>query len=98
MAKDRETAEMLRRELPSELLIQGIIDCCFGDDDGIVVVDYKTDYIDFKNKKASFDEIRRRYERQVALYRDVIRIAFDTDRIEAKLFLFRASEAIDIPL
>lgn len=98
MAKDRETAEMLRRELPSELLIQGIIDCCFGDDDGIVVVDYKTDYIDFKNKKASFDEIRRRYEKQVALYRDVIRIAFDTDRIEAKLFLFRASEAIDIPL
>ena len=96
MAKDPETAAKLRRELPSELLIQGIIDCCFGDDDGIVVVDYKTDYIDFKDKEVSYNEIRRRYEKQVALYRDVIRIAFDTDKIEAKLFLFRASEVIDL--
>ena len=61
-----------------------------------VVVDYKTDYIDFKDKEVSYNEIRRRYEKQVALYRDVIRIAFDTDKIEAKLFLFRASEVIDL--
>ena len=96
MANDPETAAKLRRELPSELLIQGIIDCCFEDDDGIVVVDYKTDYIDFKDKEVSYDAIRRRYEKQVALYRDVIRIAFDTDKIEAKLFLFRASEVIGL--
>lgn len=96
MAEDRETAAKLRRELPSELLIQGIIDCCFGDKDGIVVVDYKTDYVDFSDKKSSYAQIRRRYEKQIALYRDVIRRAFDTDRIEGKLFLFRASEAIDI--
>ena len=45
---------------------------------------------------ASFERIRRRYERQVELYRDVIRRAFDTEKIQAKLYLFRASAVIDV--
>lgn len=96
MAESREDADRLRSDLPPELLIQGIIDLCFEDDDGIAVVDYKTDYIDFHDRQTSYDEIRRRYEKQVALYRDVIRTAFDTDRIETKLFLFRTGEIIEV--
>lgn len=95
-AEDRETAEKLRRELPPQLLIQGIIDCCFGDDKGIVIIDYKTDYIDFKRKEESFREIRSRYRNQIAMYRDVIRKAFDTENIETKIFLLRAGEVIGL--
>ena len=96
MAVNSQAADEVRRSLPQEVLIQGIIDCCFEDEDGIVVVDYKTDYVEPGGGSASFERIRRRYERQVELYRDVIRRAFDTEKIQAKLYLFRASAVIDV--
>ena len=95
-AEDRETADRLRSELPQELLIQGIIDCCFGDEKGIVIIDYKTDYIDFREKEESYREIRSRYRNQIAMYRDVVRKAFDTENIETKIFLLRSGEVIGL--
>lgn len=85
---------MLNRELPPELLIQGIIDCCFADAQGIVIIDYKTDTVDWKRKEAAYEEIRRRYRNQISIYRDVVKKAFDTDKIEMKIFLMRTGEMI----
>ena len=96
MAQDPETAAALRTVLPEELLIQGIIDCCFEDEDGITVIDYKTDYVPLRSREKAMDQIRHRYENQVQLYRDVIRRAFDTEKIRAGLWLFRASEMIEV--
>ena len=84
-AQDEAAAEMLNRELPPELLIQGIIDCCFADAQGIVIIDYKTDTVDWKRKEAAYEEIRRRYRNQISIYRDVVKKAFDTDKIEMKI-------------
>ena len=98
MADDPETAEIIRLQLPEELLIQGIIDCCFEDGDGITVLDYKTDYVPLRGREEAVRQIQHRYEKQVSLYRDVIRRAFDTDRIRASLYLFRADRLIDISL
>ena len=61
-----------------------------------MIIDYKTDYIDFKRKEESFQEIRSRYRNQIAMYRDVIRKAFDTENIETKIFLLRAGEVIGL--
>ncbi len=96
MAADSEIAEKMRRELPRQLLIQGIIDCCFEDERGIVIVDYKTDFIDFSRRRESYEEIRNRYRRQVALYRDAVSAALDVHDIETKLFLMRSGEMIDV--
>ena len=93
-AQDEAAAEMLNRELPPELLIQGIIDCCFADAQGIVIIDYKTDTVDWKRKEAAYEEIRRRYRNQISIYRDVVKKAFDTDKIEMKIFLMRTGEMI----
>lgn len=65
----------LRREQPfvfidsdydDQQLIQGIIDLSFEEDDGLVIVDYKTDRV--AGGKAGEDELRRRYAIQLDYY------------------------------
>ena len=51
-----------------EILIQGVIDAYFIDEEGITIVDYKTDYIDRNDIEASKEKIRIRYEKQLAFY------------------------------
>ncbi|SDM88039.1 DNA helicase/exodeoxyribonuclease V, subunit A [Paenibacillus sp. yr247] len=46
------------------VLIQGVIDCLFEDELGLVLVDYKTDAV----KGSSDAELRLRYEKQISLY------------------------------
>ncbi|OPH58593.1 helicase-exonuclease AddAB subunit AddA [Paenibacillus ferrarius] len=46
------------------VLIQGVIDCLFEDELGLVLVDYKTDAV----KGSSDAELQLRYEKQITLY------------------------------
>lgn len=63
-------ASMVNPDYPEdeEILIQGVIDAYFIDDEGITLIDYKTDYVDLQNKEASLSKIRNRYEKQLSLY------------------------------
>lgn len=45
------------------ILLQGVIDCFFEEDDGLVLVDYKTD------RYADVAEIHEKYDRQLELYK-----------------------------
>ena len=49
-----------------EILIQGIIDAYFEEEDGLVLLDYKTDYVKTK------EELIRRYEKQLEIYADAL--------------------------
>ncbi len=51
-----------------EILIQGVIDAYFIDEEGITIVDYKTDYVDLNQIEASKERIRMRYQKQLAFY------------------------------
>lgn len=51
------------------ILIQGIIDCYFEEEDGIVIVDYKTDHVEPDN---AAEILTKRYQRQLELYRDAL--------------------------
>ena len=46
------------------LRLQGIIDCFFEDEDGVVLIDYKTDYVE----AGSEEKILERYKIQIDLY------------------------------
>ena len=48
------------------MLVQGVIDCLFRDDQGWVLVDYKTDRLE------SEEAFRQRYTVQLALYRQAV--------------------------
>lgn len=50
------------------VLIQGIIDCYFEEDDGLVLVDYKTDYI----LEDNFDKLIDKYKVQLLLYKEAL--------------------------
>ena len=50
-------------------MIQGIIDLYFEEDDGIVLVDYKTDKVNAYNGE---EILKERYYKQLDLYKDAL--------------------------
>ncbi|MDF2879172.1 MAG: addA, partial [Clostridia bacterium] len=65
-----EEAKLIDDSYPSDekILIQGMIDTFFIEEDGIVIIDYKTDFIDPKNRDASITALKERYKLQLDLY------------------------------
>lgn len=49
-----------------EVLLQGVIDCWFEEEDGIVLIDYKTDRV------SEIDEIHQKYDIQLELYKEAL--------------------------
>ena len=49
-----------------EVLLQGVIDCWFEEEDGIVLIDYKTDRV------KEIDEIHQKYDIQLELYAEAL--------------------------
>ncbi|MCR4695366.1 MAG: helicase-exonuclease AddAB subunit AddA [Pseudobutyrivibrio sp.] len=70
------------------ILVQGIIDVFFQEDDGIVLMDYKTDRVD------SETELVLRYEKQLDLYKDAIERAYDTKVKEVLIYSFCLDKTI----
>ena len=64
-------AKSVRSDYPEgeTILLQGVIDAYFAEDDGVVLVDYKTDRVDAQGGE---EELKRRYEKQLELYADAI--------------------------
>lgn len=85
---------MGRREQPEGemILIQGIIDVFWLEEDGIVLLDYKTDRVD------SGEQLRRMYAGQLELYADALeRIFPEHIRVKEKyLYSFRLNRAIQV--
>lgn len=71
-------------------MIQGVIDCLFEEDDGIVVVDYKTD--------SSKDEaaLRAEYAPQLILYKAALEAVYGKRVKEAVIYSFRLGREIRI--
>lgn len=54
--------------IEEEILLQGVVDTCFIEEEGLVIIDYKTDYVDNKNLEISINNIKKRYQVQIDLY------------------------------
>ena len=67
------------------IVVQGIIDCYFEEDDYLVLVDYKTG----KGKEA-----RHRYSLQINLYKRALETATDKKVNEAYLYMTDSAEII----
>lgn len=74
----------------TEGMIQGVIDCLFEEDDGIVLVDYKTD--------SSKDEaaLRAEYAPQLILYKAALEAVYGKKVKEAVIYSFRLGREIRI--
>ncbi|MGL4762594.1 MAG: UvrD-helicase domain-containing protein [Sarcina sp.] len=80
--KDVYKNEMLR--------LQGIIDCFFEDEDGIVLIDYKTDYVERGNE----EKILERYKIQIDLYSQTLEQILGKKVDEKYLYLFGIDKGI----
>ena len=92
----RERAFDLQLELDGSLVIvQGIIDCFFEEEDGIVLLDYKTNRIDRRKSFAEEEErLRNQYQEQMDIYRKALSAALGKPVKEAWLYLFEPGRLI----
>ena len=71
-----------------KIRLQGIIDCFFEEEDGIVLLDYKTDYVDDNN----INEVIQRYKLQIKYYKDALEKITGKNVKESYLYLFGIDE------
>ena len=75
-----------------EVLLQGIIDAFIVEDDGIILVDYKTDRV--KNE----EELRERYRKQIMLYSDALEAILGKKVKRRVLYSFYLGKEVEIPV
>lgn len=82
---------MGNHEMEEEMvLIQGIIDVFWVEEDGIVLLDYKTDRVD------SATRLRDMYKEQLDLYAEALERIFPLSVKEKYLYSFRLNQAIEV--
>jgi ATP-dependent helicase/nuclease subunit A len=84
------------KELPPELfgnekmLLQGVIDCWFESEEGLVLLDYKTDYV----PAGESEMIRERYKVQLDYYTRALETISGQKVTEKYLYLFNTGELL----
>ncbi|MCR1899693.1 helicase-exonuclease AddAB subunit AddA [Irregularibacter muris] len=74
-----------------EILIQGVIDCYFQEEDELVLIDYKTDF--YPNQQVK-EKIIRNYSPQIQLYKEALEKIHGKKVKECYLYLFYGEEAV----
>ena len=72
------------------ILLQGVIDCYFEEPDGIVLVDYKTDYV----SPGNVEMIKERYRVQIHYYARALEMLSGKKVKEKYIYLFWNGEAL----
>lgn len=71
-----------------KVLLQGIIDCYFEEEDGLVLVDYKTDYVE------NIDDIKNKYKIQIKYYSKALESITGKIVKEKYLYLFSIGKPV----
>ncbi len=78
-----------------DILVQGVIDCCFEEDGRMVLIDYKSSYIrPGDGYEDELERIRREYAVQIDLYSEAVTKGTGLEVGEAYLYLFSSGEAL----
>ena len=74
------------------ILLQGVIDCYIEESDGIVLLDYKTDYV----PEGKEDIIRERYKLQIGYYTRALEILSGKKVKERYIYLFYNGKVLEV--
>lgn len=77
-----------------KIRLQGIIDCFFEEEDGIVLLDYKTDYVE----EGKIDEIIEKYKSQLSYYKNALEKITEKKVKESYLYLFSVDEEVGLKI
>lgn len=72
------------------IMVQGIIDCYFEEEDGLILLDYKTDYV----TKYNLEEIKKRYAKQMELYTKALEQLTQKKVKEKCILLYQAGQEL----
>lgn len=72
------------------VIIQGVIDCFFEEEDGLVIIDYKTDYV----TPETVMEVKERYRVQLDYYRRALERVTGKKVKECYIYLFGTGESL----
>ncbi len=93
-SENEEMRESLRGE---KLLVQGIIDCAFFDENGeLILVDYKTDSFWQVPEEEAERTLRERHSRQIGYYKYACRELFGVPCAHAYIYSFALNKTIEI--
>ena len=74
------------------ILLQGVVDCAIVEDNGIVVIDFKTDYITEQN----FSEKVSQYSLQIKTYAKALSEIFELPVRESYIYFFHTGQFVPI--
>jgi ATP-dependent helicase/nuclease subunit A len=75
-----------------KILLQGVVDCAIMEDDGITVIDFKTDYVTEEN----LQQVISRYRGQVETYADALQRIYEQPVKVRYLYLFHLDRLISL--
>jgi len=78
------------KDLKDKFIVQGAVDLCFLEPDGVVVVDFKTDRVD------SMSELKKRYAAQLGIYSVACEKIFGKSVKERIIYSFCLSDEIAV--
>lgn len=92
-------AATIDKSLPPEIYeeemvrLQGVIDCYFEEDGGLVLLDYKTDYV---GEEVTVEDIKERYKVQIKYYSETLEKIMGMPVKEKYLYLFYSGEIVNM--
>lgn len=96
LVKEKPFVLKLKRN-GEDVLVQGIIDCFFEEEDGFVLVDYKTNWIDrSRPEEEEFGRLRNTYSEQLRIYKEAIEKAKGRPVSAAYLYLSNIGEVVEM--
>ena len=75
-----------------QILLQGVVDCALVEEDGIILIDFKTDHV----TEETVDSVASSYGQQVQTYADALHRIYEQDVKEAYLYFFRLNRFVRV--
>lgn len=75
-------------DVSEDILVNGIIDCYFFEENHVILLDYKSDRVQHEN------ELKMRYQVQLELYRKALESALNQPVLESYIYSFHLGKAV----
>ena len=75
-----------------KVLLQGVVDCALLEDDGIIVIDFKTDYV----TDDTVETVVERYRSQISVYAEALSRIYRMPVKEKYLYLFHLDRFVPV--
>ncbi|ASN06556.1 helicase-exonuclease AddAB subunit AddA [Virgibacillus necropolis] len=84
-------------DVDEQVLVQGVIDCVIPVEDGVMILDYKTDAIEREVTDKVKEQLTNRYKTQMELYRQAIERIWKKPVTNVYLYYFSKELLVEVP-